>query len=261
MLRAVIRNARILDGRAFIGMGLLGLAFSLGTIPDVTRVLMFLVSLVLYVAYAFAINNCFDADTDSINPRKRKKNPVASGELGFGAGLASSLAMALLGLMLAATLGTGELVMYLSMTLLATVYSAPPRIKARPVIDVLSHGAFFGALPFLYGAYLDGSITMEEWSIAAAVFLYSLALELRNHLEDYESDLKAGLRTTPIVIGRGLSETLVLVFSAGAVGLVLAGAQPSLGLLGIAVYGLRTNYRLIDAAMVTTLLLRASGVM
>ncbi|NJE29752.1 4-hydroxybenzoate polyprenyltransferase [Thermococcus sp. 18S1] len=260
MFRPVIRNARILDGRAFIGMGLLGLAFSLGATLDVTRVLVFLISLVLYVAYAFAINNCFDADTDSVNPRKKEKNPIASGELSFRAGVVSSAAMALLGLMLASVLGTGELVVYASMVLLATAYSAPPRLKARPVADVLSHGVFFGALPFLYGAYLDGSVTMEEWSIAAAVFLYSLALELRNHLEDYESDLNAGLRTTPIVIGRELSKTLVAVFSAGAVGLALAGAQPTLGLLGIGIYGLRTNYRLIDAAMVAILLLRASGV-
>jgi 4-hydroxybenzoate polyprenyltransferase len=260
MLRAVIRNARITDGRAFVGMGLLGLAFSLENSPDYTRLVMFLISLVLYVAYAFAINNCFDADTDSINPRKREKNPVASGELSFGAGIASSLAMALLGLGLAGRLGAGELVVYASMVLLASAYSAPPRLKARPVVDVLSHGAFFGALPFLYGAYFDGSITGEEWGIAAAVFLYSLALELRNHLDDYESDLKAGLRTTPIVIGKGLSETLVIAFSAGAVGLALAGVKPTLGLLGATIYGLRTNYRLMDAAMVAVLIFRASGV-
>ncbi|NJD98319.1 4-hydroxybenzoate polyprenyltransferase [Thermococcus sp. LS1] len=259
MLKAIFKNTRILDGRAFVGMGLLGLAMSFSRNPDVYDAFILVVSLLLYVAYAFAINNCFDADTDSLNPAKWDKNPVASGELSFRAGVISSTLIILVGIFLASTLGRGEFWIYITMVALATVYSAPPRLKARPIIDVLSHGIFFGVLPFLYGAYFDGILTRGEITIAVAVLLYSFALELRNHLEDYESDLRAGLKTTPIVLGREASETLVVVFSGLSLVLLLASFNFALGALGVAVYGFRGNYRLMDAGVVALLITHMLG--
>ncbi|AEH24565.1 UbiA prenyltransferase family protein [Pyrococcus yayanosii] len=262
MLRAVIKNTRILDGRAFIGMGILGLTMNLSSNLDALRALFLIISLILYVAYAFAINNCFDADTDSVNLVKRRKNPVANGELSFRAGILSAVLMAVAGLSLAAFLGLGELAIYLSMVFLATIYSAPPRLKARPVTDVLSHGVFFGALPFLYGASLDGIMTRQELIMALAITFYSLALELRNHLEDYESDLRAGLRTTPIVIGKTASERFVLIFSCISIGLLLAPLNPAFGAISIMTLGVRV--RVLDAIVASLLLmhllLRVMGV-
>ncbi|ANF22136.1 UbiA prenyltransferase family protein [Thermococcus piezophilus] len=259
MFRVILKNTRVLDGRAFFGIGLLGVAMSFPDCPDVYDALILVVSLVLYVAYAFAINNCFDADTDSLNPAKRHKNPVASGELSFRAGVISSLSIILPGILLSYSLGLGEFAIYLAMVALATVYSAPPRLKARPIIDVLSHGIFFGVLPFLYGAYFDGILTRGEITIAVAVLLYSFALELRNHLGDYESDLRAGLKTTPIVLGREASETLVVVFSGLSLVLLLASFNFALGALGVAVYSIRGNYRLMDAGIVALLITHLLG--
>lgn len=198
---AVIRNFRPLEGRAYIG--LIGLAILMNA-KWVSRdeALLAFIAGVFFVWYAFSINNCFDVDTDSLNPDKVKRNPIASGELSFWEGVAISVVLALLGTAIASRTNTLMFIFYLLMTLLATIYSAPPRLKARPVVDVLSHGLFFGGLPFLYGASMDGRISGIEALIALSVTLYSFALELRNHLGDYESDLKAGLKTTPIALGK-----------------------------------------------------------
>lgn len=255
MLRVVIKNTRILDGKSFIGMGLLGLIMNLKYNPDFKGAVLVLISLILYVAYAFAVNNCFDVDTDLINPRKRNKNPIASGELGFRAGIFSSIAIAFLGIFFAAYLGHKELLIYVLMVMLATLYSVPPRLKARPILDVLSHGIFFGAMPFFYGAYFDGILTKYEIAIGLALLFYSFAMELRNHLEDYESDLSANLRTTPIVIGKSLSEKLVMIFSGISVALLLAALNIPFGALGIMVVGVRVNYRTLDAVVVFLLIL------
>ncbi|NJE05207.1 4-hydroxybenzoate polyprenyltransferase [Thermococcus sp. M36] len=257
-ITAIVKNLRPLDGRAYVA--LIGLAILMNYRPGLegAAAVSFLAG-VLFVWYSFSINNCFDVDTDSKNPRKLHKNPVASGELTFREGIVTSLSLSLLGTLLAYTLSWPSFVVYLSMVFLATVYSAPPRLKARPALDVLVHGLFFGFLPFVYGSLVDGTLSKNELLIAAAVGLYSFSLELRNHLEDYESDLSAGLRTTPAVIGKRRSETLVAVFSGLTLVLLLAALNPVLGLVGGAFYGFRDNYRLSDAAVVVLLVFHALG--
>jgi len=257
MLKAVIKNTRIVDGKSFIGMGLLGLLMNFRHNPDFKGAIILVISLILYVAYAFAINNCFDVDTDLKNPQKRNKNPVASGELSFRMGIISSALIAALGVLFAFFLSYREFMIYILMLLLATFYSAPPRLKAKPIVDVVSHGIFFGAMPFIYGAYFDGILTKYEIAIAIALLLYSFAMELRNHLEDYESDLKANLKTTPIVIDKKLSEKLILAFSGLSIALLLTLLNIPFGALGIAIVGVRASYRLFDVVVVFLLLFHA----
>ncbi|USS40416.1 UbiA family prenyltransferase [Thermococcus aggregans] len=262
MLRAVIKNVRILDGRAYIGIGILGILTSFGDNPDVTKALMFALSLVLYVAYAFAINNCFDSDTDVLNPRKRNKNPIASGELSFRVGVLLSFALILMGMIISFLSSRDAFIVYATMTALATFYSAPPRLKARPIADVVSHGLFFGTMPFIYGAYFDGNISRYEVLIGLALFLYSMAMELRNHLEDYESDLKAGLKTTPILIGKGTSEKLVLVFSLLSLAILLGSLFYPFALTGVlSLIGtkreVKISYKLLDWSVALLLVFHA----
>ncbi|WP_048147952.1 UbiA prenyltransferase family protein [Palaeococcus ferrophilus] len=253
VISAMIKNTRFLDGRAY--MALIGFALLLNVenaSPGVEAIAF--VAGVLYVLYAFSINNCFDVDTDSVNPQKARKNPVASGELSFRAGVVFSLALIVTGLALSLLINRAAALTYATMALIATLYSAPPRLKARAVLDVLSHGLFFGGLPFLYGALVDASLTREELLIAGAITLYSFALELRNHLEDYESDVRAGLRTTPIAIGRELSEGLVVTFSLGAIGMLLYLQHP-LFLMAAPLLAVQRAYRAFDAVVVFLLLI------
>ncbi|ASJ00776.1 UbiA prenyltransferase family protein [Thermococcus gorgonarius] len=258
---AVIKNLRPFEGRAYVALIGLALLMNLRE-TEQDELITALIAGVLFVWYAFSINNCFDVDTDSLNPLKTRKNPVASGELTLKEGLALSALLAMAGMALAFTLNREAFAVYTVMTALATIYSAPPRLKARPVVDVLSHGLFFGGLPFLYGALVDGSLSQTEVWIATAITFYSFALELRNHLGDYESDLKAGLRTTPVVIGKGKSEALVDIFSLIAIGIVLYTLTPPMAVVSSLVMvkrGLgidsRTAHRAFDAAMTVVLLL------
>ncbi|WP_048811136.1 UbiA prenyltransferase family protein [Thermococcus gammatolerans] len=259
-ISAVVRNLRPLEGRAYIA--LIGFALLMNwRSAEVYELVTAFLAGVLFVWYAFSINNCFDVDTDSKNPVKVKKNPIASGELSFSEGLAISALLAVTGLGLALTTNGTAFAVYVAMLILATLYSAPPRLKARPVVDVLSHGLFFGGLPFIYGALIDGNLSEAEILMATGITLYSFALELRNHLSDYESDLRAGLRTTPIVIGKGRSELLVEVFSVLALAVTLYTLKPHLIIASSLMFagrGLRvdqrTVYRMFDVAMVGAVL-------
>ncbi len=223
MLRNLLylfRNMRLWDGKGYIGMLFLGLLLNKTLIP-VRELMAFAAASMLFVGYAFSINNCFDVDTDSVNKRKKSKNPVASGEISrSGAMLFSFILIASGTLIVARFFSRTMLLIYVMMGFLATIYSAPPRLKAIPILDVVSHGFFFGMLPVYFGAYYDGALTAKELWVGVAFFLYSCFLQLRNLLEDYRSDAVAGLRTTPVVVGP--TSSIILSVLSGALSNMLA---------------------------------------
>ncbi|USG99355.1 UbiA family prenyltransferase [Thermococcus argininiproducens] len=256
MIRAVIKNSRIFDGKSFIGMGILGMLMSFRDNLDIFNGSLLITSIILYVGYAFAINNCFDVDTDLVNPRKRYKNPIANGELSFRMGIITALFMIMTGLIFSYFVGKEPFVVYSLMSILATFYSVPPRFKSIPIADIFSHGLFFGVLPFIYGAYFDGVISEGELLIAGSLFMYSIAMELRNHLEDYDSDQRANLKTTPMVIGKSVSEKLVISFSIASLLLLLTPLYSPfavVGVLGVVFWNKKLSYRMLDGGMVLLL--------
>lgn len=83
------------------------------------------------------------------------------------------------------------------MVLLSGAYSAPLlRLKSIPIMDLLSHSLFFGALLYLFGFSSAGNINFQAIFLAASTSLYSIILEMRNHLEDYEADFISKTITT-----------------------------------------------------------------
>jgi len=187
---------RIRAWKAYLGMSLFGYALSADTLD--TRIVIFLASMSLYLAFAFAINNCYDTDTDVL---PSKKNPVASGEVSKERARAISYLFAASGFLTTLALPWTSSVLYALMLVLAYVYSAPPRLKALPPMDMISHGLFFGAMIFLFGISVAGTLRLEHLEIALSVFFYSCLFELRNHIEDFENDEKAGVKTSAVLLG------------------------------------------------------------
>jgi len=95
--------------------------------------------------------------------------------------------------------------------LIGFFYSSPPlRMKSRPWFDLISHGLFAGALLFLIPVLIfSKELTKFHFLIALSIFYFSVILELRNHIEDYEIDKEAGLNTTVVFLGREKSEKLL----------------------------------------------------
>lgn len=215
-----IRNYRVLDWRAYVGMATFGFAQGLGVFvaqDSIHVFLRFMATVFLYLAFSFSINNCFDAGCDALREEKLAKNPLAAGLVGFREGLALSLCAAIAGLSLVYLWFGGCLLTYLSLTLLAGAYSMPPlRLKSVPLVDLVSHGLFFGALLYLYGygASASGGLGPEAVLMGASTFIYSTTLELRNHLDDLQTDISSGERTTACWLGHrrsvGLLKTLLL---------------------------------------------------
>lgn len=210
------RNARVRDWRAYIAVGALGYlhgspGLSAGELAQSAVALA--ATLALYLAFAFSINNCFDVDCDRLQQRKLAKNPVAAGLVSFRTGLALSLCMASAGLLLTLVWfqpASTPSAVYLALLALAGFYSSPPlRLKSVPPFDLLSHSLFFGGLLYLYGASVGGELPAPLLPIALSVSLYSAILELRNHLEDFQADAGAGVRTAATWLGYERAETVL----------------------------------------------------
>ena len=207
-------NVRVFDWRAYVGIALLGFVRSVEASPFnilIYRALRFMVTIIFYLAFTFSINNCFDIKCDIYKGANIKRNPVAAGHITFREGLVLSLCMAFTGLVLSYLwLNENCFLIYLMMLLLGGSYSVPPlRLKSTPLMDLLSHSLFFGALLYLYGLLSNGGISLQEASLATSVSLYSIILELRNHLEDYQADLNSKTRTTACYMGYSRSIRLL----------------------------------------------------
>jgi|Deesub1362A_J573_1020465.scaffolds.fasta_scaffold00680_13 4-hydroxybenzoate polyprenyltransferase len=199
-----MKLTRLWHGRAYVAIALFG--FILGS--DHSLILPFIASVLLYVSFAFAINNCFDIETDS-KGEKGRFNPLVDGTLKFKEGLLFSIALAVSGIVTASILPLKAFVVYLLSIFIALIYSAPPRLKTKPPLDLISHGLFFGVFLFLFGLFSSNS----SGSISAGIdgygnyiplifslFFYSCFLELRNHIGDYASDLTSGTRTSVVLL-------------------------------------------------------------
>ncbi len=179
----------------------------------ITETLLFYALVCLYLAFSFSINNCFDIKEDSL--KRKKNNPVATGEINRREGIIFSLFLALLGISLSLFRGLNVFCFLFFLIFLSFSYSSPPfRLKSRPFLDLISHGLFFGSLLFLFPSiFFSTHIEILHALIAISLFYFSIILELRNHIEDYKSDKRAGLRTTVCVLGINASKRIAYYLS------------------------------------------------
>ena len=200
---------RIKDWRGYFLIGTLGFVISKGFLFPIRDIIIFYALSFLLLAFGFSINDCFDTKEDRLD--KDKKNPIALKKISLRNGLIFSILLAVLGLALSTVFGMKVFLFCLVSILIGFFYSSPPlRMKSRPWFDLVSHGLFAGALLFLIPVLIfSKELTKFHYLIALSIFYFSVILELRNHIEDYEIDKEAGLNTTVVFLGREKSEKLL----------------------------------------------------
>ncbi len=209
-LKSYIRLLRIDMWVPCFSMALFGYIISDGFLIFSVETTIFFLILFLYLGFSFAINNCFDVKEDKLS---KKDNPIATGKLSFRKALIFSMSIAFFSLILSLYFGLNIFLFYLVTLLMSLFYSAPPlRFKSRFMLDILSHGLFFGALLFFLPLIIFNSgLSLFHYSIAFSIFWFSIILELRNHVADYEGDKRAGLRTSVCILGKDKSENFLRI--------------------------------------------------
>lgn len=196
---------------------------------------------ILAVAYAFMVNDIEDAEDDRYNPHRAPYNAITAGELSVKMGWAAALVTALLALGLFALLGTAPLLLGGLMVVLGHLYSwHGVRLKALPVVDILSHILMLSALIMAtpYWTYHNDP-SPEVWALLGCAALFSAYGQLYNQYRDFEADRAAKLRNTASILGQGPTQILGYGAIVGAViclaFAILRGAFPyELGLAVVA---------------------------
>ena len=208
-LKSFFKFLRIRDATGYFLIAALGFILAKGFLFPAKDIFLFWLISFLLLGFGFSINNCFDQKEDKLD--KTKKNPIVLKEISFKKGFIFSISIAIIGLYLSSLFGLKIFLFCLISTLIVFFYSSPPlRMKSRPLFDLLSHGLFAGPLIFLFPLLVfKVKLTLFHWLISLSLFYFSVILELRNFLEEYETDKRAGVKNTVCILGYEKSEKLL----------------------------------------------------
>ena len=205
-----IYNIRVKNWRAYMGLALFPLLkFDSVTefLSHLTDIIVLIISISIYLAFAFGINNYYDRKED-VEEGDVKKNLIAFGKLSPKDALSFLVIITLAGITFVFIYTQDLLIwaLYVSLIFFAWIYSAYPiRLKTRAGLDILSHGLYFGSVIFAYSYLLLFRNELFELlynPLLYLIFLYSISLEMRNEVEDFDFDKTAGLKTTATVLGK-----------------------------------------------------------
>jgi 4-hydroxybenzoate polyprenyltransferase len=165
---------------------------------------------ILAMCFAFMINDIEDAPDDAREPRKKANNVISSGIISYAEGISLSITIFIIALVLYA-LGGWKTFSAGGVTLvLCYLYSVSPfRLKARPIVDIVSHGTMLSGLLMLSGYLIYDAYPKGAWFMIVAVTLGSVYGQFYNQLDDFNLDKKAGLQNTAMLLGRRMTQALM----------------------------------------------------
>lgn len=205
ILRGLIRLTRWNEHVVFvIPLTLLGalLAVYLNDLSLDWHLFALLAANVIAVTCGFMINDIEDAPDDARDPERAARNPIASGEVPTNIGYAVYYLLTGVALILYFLSGIIILLISLVMMVLSHLYSwRPVRLKALPVVDLLSHSVLLGGFLILSGYLMYATTPGKAWWVIASATFGSIYGQFYNQLRDFETDKAAGLLNTAILLG------------------------------------------------------------
>lgn len=172
-------------------------------------------------AYAEIINDIFDFRLDAVGSRKKLLGiPLAGGsgiisERRISVTGASCLAVAqsVLGLAACSLISKWAAIIYVLGIAAASAYSAPPvRLKERGVWAVLGHIVGYGPIAFHLG--VSGGQVAPTWRtfiLSLSIGLWVGTIGLTADLLDLDDDVRSGVRTFAVRLGRIRTTYLIIV--------------------------------------------------
>jgi 4-hydroxybenzoate polyprenyltransferase len=246
-----LRMLRIRDWVKFYPLFPLAGAYLAGGGQDQTLIVF--VAYICLISYAFVVNNYFDAEIDRQHRRKVASgtNPLAAGKVDEGGVVLLMFALVSIPLILSFRLDlTGALFVVINLLLLTAYSASRIRLKERYLLDAISHGLMFGALPFLSGFLLcGGDLSRGIILISLVFFILGCEALIAHQILDYAEDLgsttttvtRIGEKNGLLMLGGLLVLSLAFAFAAARlyqVSLAVAAAS-ALYLMAYPTYSVR----------------------
>jgi len=183
------------------------------TYINLTTLLIIFADLLILLS-AFVINDICDAEDDALDPSKINRNPISAGKISKLHAYIFLLILILISLVIL-IFTNFSIFIWGSLTLIiGLLYSIKSvRLKARPIIDITSHGFFLAmsqviSFSLVSGARFDLITVLSGFG----VFTFSMGGDLLNEVRDWEVDRKVGLNNTASILGIKTSTKLITVF-------------------------------------------------
>lgn len=229
------------------GSPLLGAVFALQhpAAADIGPLAILAAANVCLVAHVFVVNDWSNLSSDLSDPNKSAGVFTARGvgrkEMG-----ALAISLLVLALLLFSRLGPNALLIALAIAALSALYSLPRfNWKGRPLFNSAAHLAG-GALHFLLGYALAGTIDRRGLVMATFFAVTFAAGHLMQELRDYHGDVLNGIETNAVIFGqrRTFAASLALFTLAQALLLVLTlqGTLPRALAALVALYPLHLRW-------------------
>jgi len=169
-----------------------------GGFPGWHLLLVFTLGTVLMRSAGCCINDVADRDFDR-HVRRTAQRPVTSGRLSVREALAVGTVLALLAFALVLTTNTLTIALSFAALAVAVAYPFAKRVLSMPqaVLGV----AFSFGIPMAFAA-LRGEIPALAWALLAANMAWVLAYDTEYAMVDREDDLRIGIQTSAITLGR-----------------------------------------------------------
>ena len=181
------------------GPVVVGVAVAASTVDELflpVSVLLFGYFLLPANVLLYGVNDMFDADVDTQNPKKDDKETRWQGDRPV---LAAVIASGLLGVGLLAVTPPAAWPWLVGFLILAVQYSAPPfRFKTTPIVDSVSNGLYI--LPGI-AAYVVVASGQPPALAVAGAWLWTMGMHTFSAIPDIEPDRTAGIRTTATLLG------------------------------------------------------------
>jgi 4-hydroxybenzoate polyprenyltransferase len=195
---AYFKNVRLPHWWWWIGVCAIGfLAFN----PDVMikPFLLVILGFSFLFASAYSLNNTLDHKSDKRYPTKT--NPVALERISFEGGLAESIILGGVGLILLGLVSFEALTGGGLLLILSIVYHVPPfRTKARPYLDIITITLLYST-PFFIGYSAINPIDIRGASLAILFGLLPAITHPFHTAKDVEQDKRNGDNTVSVLIG------------------------------------------------------------
>jgi 4-hydroxybenzoate polyprenyltransferase len=201
------------------GPVVVGVAYGAGTTADLfteTTIPLFAYFLLPANVFLYGINDVFDADVDTDNPKKEAKEARWQGDPIVAVVIVASTLLGAVTFALTPKVAWPYLAGFF---ILGFQYSAPPlRFKTTPVFDSLSNGLY--VLPGA-AAYAAVAGAQPPLAALAGAWLWTMGMHTFSAIPDIEPDRAAGIRTTATMLGE--SRTLAYCFGCWLAAAVVFG--------------------------------------
>jgi 4-hydroxybenzoate polyprenyltransferase len=214
-----------------------------GGFPGWHLLIVFTLGTILMRSAGCCLNDVADRDFDK-HVKRTAERPVTSGRIGVKEALLLGAVLALIAFALVLTLRTETIAWSFLAMAVAVAYPFAKRYVSMPqaVLGV----AFSFGIPMAFAA-VTGEVPVLAWVLLLGNLFWVLAYDTEYAMVDRDDDLKIGMKTSAITLGRWDVAAVMFFYAAfvGVWGVVLDATQKPLLLAGLAAAALQAAWHFL----------------